>query len=69
MHEPHGEHVTGHPTHAPAASRPLPFSDVEWESFQAADRGAGRAVISLLAGIFSIGLVLYLGVIYWIFNS
>jgi hypothetical protein len=69
MHEGHPEHVSTHPSSTPAGGRPLPFSETEWESFQAADRGAGRAVISLLGGIFSIGLALYLGVVYWIVTS
>lgn len=46
-----------HP-HGPAASS-LPFSEAEWEQLQADDRHGGAVVIALMAGIFTIGLILY----------
>jgi hypothetical protein len=50
------EHSHGH-------EAPLrPFSDAQWQALQADDLKAGKAVIGLMAGIFTIGLVLYFGV-------
>lgn len=37
----------------------LHFSDAEWQQFRTSDFAAGRAVVLLMAGIFSIGLLLY----------
>ena len=50
------EHITATPggqTYFPAA---------EWEAFQMEDRHAGAAVVGLMIAIFSIGLLLYIGV-------
>jgi hypothetical protein len=46
--DPHG--------HAAAES---PFSDAQWDFLQAEDYSAGRAVVILMLGIFSIGVILY----------
>jgi hypothetical protein len=35
------------------------FSDQEWSEFQTEDKLAGGTVVCLMAGIFTIGLVLY----------
>ncbi len=35
------------------------FSDAEWQSFRQSDMAAGRNIVILMAGIFSIGVVLY----------
>ena len=56
----HSEHVTSAP-HAHGAA-PGPFSDAELELFHKEDRYAGGLVVGLMAGIFSIGLVLYITV-------
>ncbi len=48
--EPH-EHVA-------APEGPL-FSDKEWKEFRDDDAHAGAAVVCLMAGIFTIGLMLY----------
>jgi hypothetical protein len=46
--------------HEHAATAPaLPFSEVEWKEFHDNDIHAGAAIILLMTGIFSIGLVLY----------
>ena len=50
------------PTHGPY------FSDAEWESLQASDRAAARAVVTLLTGVFCIGLVLY-SIVIWAVTS
>jgi hypothetical protein len=50
------DHVT------PAASGQPYFSASEWDTLQAEDVQAGKAVVGLMVGIFSIGLVLYIGV-------
>jgi len=75
MSEPHSpEHqITDAPaashgvTHAPAegnthgshAAHPGPFSDAEVQQLQTSDVLAGKLVVCLMAGIFSVGLVLY----------
>src|SRR5262245_35488333 len=52
-------------THA-AESTPtqLPFSDAEWQTLQNDDRLAGGSIVGLMGGIFIIGLVLYL-IVLW----
>ena len=67
------EHVAaGDPNyHAPSPSAPAdhappapPFSDAEWSQLQAEDFAAGKAVVSLMLGIFSMGVLLYAAVAY-----
>lgn len=53
MTHPHS-HDPGHET---AVEKP--FSDTEWATLQLDDLRAGKAVIGLMMGIFSLGLVLY----------
>ena len=48
----------GHAAHH-EGERPY-FSASQWEQFQRDDIAAGKAIILLMAGIFSIGLFLYL---------
>jgi hypothetical protein len=48
--------------HAPAAA--VPFTAEEWRYFRATDRTAGAYIVGLMAGIFSVGLVLYLIVLF-----
>jgi hypothetical protein len=43
---------------------PLPYSPEEWKSFRASDKVAGAYIVGLMGGIFSIGLVLYL-IVLW----
>jgi hypothetical protein len=43
----------GYPPHQ------LPFTEEEWKSLQASDLAAARAVVTLLLGVFFIGIVLY----------
>ena len=45
--------------HAPAEST---FSDAQWAFLRAEDYSAGRAVVLLMLGIFSIGVFLYAAV-------
>lgn len=59
-HPEHTDH--GHAT-GPTAS---PFTPEELEQLHSDDRHAGGAVLVLMAGIFAIGLVLYLGVAVWV---
>jgi hypothetical protein len=47
--------------HAPATGQPY-FSDAEWAMLQTEDIHAGKAVVGLMVSIFSIGLLLYIGV-------
>ena len=42
--------------HAPAAS---PFNDADVQQFHTEDLAAGKAVVSLMVGIFVVGVVLY----------
>jgi hypothetical protein len=57
---PHEEHVTEHVTGHAIAGVPTLFPTEEWLQFQRSDMGAGRVVVTLMAAIFSVGLVLYL---------
>jgi hypothetical protein len=52
-------HVESHaPATHHASERPF-FPESQWEQFQRDDIAAGKAIILLMAGIFSIGLCLY----------
>ena len=51
----------GHPH---GATSPLHFPPAEWEQLQADDRHAAVLVLGLMTCIFSIGLVLYLIVLF-----
>jgi hypothetical protein len=50
------DHVT------PAATGQLHFSEEEWNVLQSEDVRGGKAVVGLMVGIFSTGLLLYIGV-------
>jgi hypothetical protein len=55
-HEAHG-HERGHEHgHEPE----IPFSDSEWEALRTEDKQGAAAVVGLMVGIFTIGLLLYL---------
>ncbi len=45
--------------HHPATSWTNPFSDRDVDYFRRQDRSAGRAVVLLMCGIFSMGVVIY----------
>jgi hypothetical protein len=50
-----------HPAASPTA---LPFPEAEWQRLQNDDAKAGATVVTLMAAIFTIGLVLYLFVLW-----
>jgi len=56
-----------HQEHAAATHGPY-FSDAEWQSLQASDRSAARAVVALLLGVFCTGIVLY-SIVVWAVTS
>jgi hypothetical protein len=41
------------------------FSPSQIDEFRLDDKRAAAAIVGLMAGIFSIGLILYLGVCWW----
>jgi hypothetical protein len=47
---------------APAASGLSDFTDDDWNTLHSEDVRAGKAVVGLMVAIFSIGLLLYIGV-------
>ena len=55
--DPHG--------HAPAEA---PFTDAQWDFLRAEDYSAGRAVVVLMLGIFSIGVFLYAAVAFTVWS-
>ncbi len=65
-HDHGGHHVQAAAVHGGAShhpsGRPTYFSDQEWADFQKSDRAAGGVVVALMTFIFSLGLVLYIGV-------
>jgi hypothetical protein len=42
----------------------VPFTEAEWKDMQKDDIHAGGAVVSLMAGIFTIGLIIY-SIVLW----
>lgn len=51
--------------HASAPAQNL-FSSAEVATFQNEDRSAATAIVALMVGIFTLGLIGYLGVCYWV---
>jgi hypothetical protein len=50
--------------HAPhAVAKPPPFPEQEWQGFRADDARAGGMIVTILLGIFSIGLLIYLWIL------
>jgi len=49
-----------HHSATPPPAGGIPFADAEWQHLQAEDLHAARAVVGLMASIFSIGLVIYI---------
>jgi hypothetical protein len=43
---------------------PLPYSAEEWRGFRAVDKTAAAYIVGLMGGIFTVGLVLYL-IVLW----
>jgi hypothetical protein len=48
-----------HGTHATAPAGQTLFPDAEWQAFRLEDRASAAAIAGLMAGIFTIGLILY----------
>jgi hypothetical protein len=64
------QHVAaGEPQHHGSAATTSPYSDGEWAAFRAEDFAAGKAVVLLMLGIFSMGVVLYSVVAYFVASS
>ena len=64
---PGAEHSIAHPAahaHAPAAGEQTYFPPAEWQEFRDADKTAGAYIVVLMQGIFMVGLVLYL-IVLW----
>jgi hypothetical protein len=57
---PHHADAPAHPASAGA------FSDADWDAFRAEDFAAGKAVVVLMLGIFSMGVALYSAVAYFV---
>jgi hypothetical protein len=57
---PSSSHVTGQ------GAGTGPFSPADVEAFGADDRGAATAIVGLMAGIFTIGLIGYALVCLWV---
>jgi hypothetical protein len=59
-----------HHDHGHGAALPAnPFPEAEWATLQKDDRQAAASVIGLMAGIFTVGLILYLVVALWVAGS
>jgi hypothetical protein len=46
-----------------AVAKPPPFPEQERQGFRAEDAGAGGMIVTILLGIFSIGLLIYLWIL------
>ena len=49
-----------HDEHAHAHTPVAEFSDAEWGRLKTEDASGARAVVGLMVGIFTVGLILYL---------
>jgi hypothetical protein len=66
-HTPNGHIAAGEPGyHADHSAAVSVFSDAEWASFRSEDFAAGKAVVVLMLGIFSTGVIIYSIVAYWV---
>jgi len=61
MIETHGSN-----RHGSGQSTQTHFSDGEWQDLRTEDLSGAKAVVGLMAGIFTTGLVLYLFVAWWV---
>jgi hypothetical protein len=52
--------------HGHATSSPVLFSEAEIQAFHEDDGRSATAVVCLISGIFTIGLILYTGVNLWV---
>ena len=66
MNEPHAHNNPSHDVNIPGGpGKPaLHFTPAEWDQYRVSDIGAGRSVVLLMGGIFTIGLILYSTVAY-----
>jgi hypothetical protein len=62
---PH-HHVTDAPPASTHAAPAAHFSEADWDAFRAEDFAAGKAVVILMLGIFSMGVALYSVVAYFV---
>ncbi|MHB1425264.1 MAG: hypothetical protein ACYC3I_19010 [Gemmataceae bacterium] len=60
----HGSHSRDITISGGPGQPPLHFTPEEWQGFRNSDMGAGRSVVLLMGGIFTVGLVLYSVVAY-----
>jgi hypothetical protein len=49
-----------------AGSSPVPFTEAEVQAFHEDDGRTATAVVCLMSGIFTMGLILYIGVNIWV---
>jgi hypothetical protein len=54
------------PVHAQAPAVKLPFSEEMIQDFHKDDKHAATVIVCLMSVIFVIGLLLYLGVCFWV---
>jgi hypothetical protein len=52
--------------HGPATGSAVLFSEAEIKAFHEDDGRSATAVVCLMSGIFTIGLMLYIGVCVWV---
>ncbi len=66
MNEPHGHGASSQDVSVPGGpgKPPLHFTPDEWDQYRRSDVNAGRSVVLLMGGIFTIGLILYSTVAY-----
>jgi hypothetical protein len=57
---------SGHSSSSSQATSTCPFTPVDVQAFGADDRGAATAIVCLMAGIFTIGLIGYAFVCLWV---
>ncbi len=61
------EHSHGHEAQATAPADGMPyFPAAEWERLHADDRLGATIIVLLMCGIFTIGLLLYAGIAFWV---
>ena len=61
------DHHHSHDHHSTTAGGPPPyFTEAEWEEFHHEDVKAGKAIVVLMSGIFTIGLFLYMAIAFMV---
>jgi hypothetical protein len=59
----------GAPAGHPERAVRTPYSDAEWAAIRAENKAGARTIVMLLLAIFTVGLIVYGSIFFWILSS